>query len=327
MCRESCFSQRTGPATHEPRAEALHAADMSRFAWWLISMALVLLLLSSNLASPQGQITTHLAPPTEVAQPTAGRGVLAAAEFDMIPIASPPPPPPAALAIALNSPPPPPGTPCPPGCEVRGVCNREYGRCECPPLMAGPACELSIAPSCSKMWGLELPIPPCQAFAEELTDYRDFPPTCECLAECQALNVRVVYVDNCVNASQTMLQKGSDNLWVNGKMNSKVPYPWRDIFGDGKWLRQAYKPGRRDIQLTDAQLSEKNLALAGRLHADGKKSLQERLCSGNGLFTQVMPWWHRGTLSVCHCIPGWYGKECEYGPGDGNSPVVKTYCV
>ena len=63
-----------------------------------------------------------------------------------------------------------------------------------------------MAPACRRMWGIDLPMPPCQAFAQELQDYRDFPPTCECLAECHALNIRVVYVDNCVNASQMHLR-------------------------------------------------------------------------------------------------------------------------
>lgn len=138
-----------------------------------------------------------------LADPTATRGP----PPSVVAIASPPPPPPPALS--LTSPPPPPAVQqiaCAPGCEVHGTCNRELGRCDCPPLTAGEACEINLVPSCSRLWGLKLPAAPCQAFATEQTDYRDFPPSCECLAECQALNVRVVYVDNCVNASQMMLR-------------------------------------------------------------------------------------------------------------------------
>ena len=121
--------------------------------------------------------------------------------------------------------------------------------------------------------------------------------------------------------------KGAD-IWTQGTSgDALIRHPWRDVFGDGKWLRQAYKPGRHDVQLTDAQLSEKNLALAARLHADGAESLAKGLCSGRGLYTQVMPWWRRGSISLCHCLPGWYGKDCEYGPGDARAPIEKQYCV
>lgn len=101
--------------------------------------------------------------------------------------ASPPPP----LLPKVSSPPP--GKPCPAGCELRGTCNRELGVCDCPPMTSGPACEDSAAPLCSRQWGLELPIPPCQALSTELGDFLDFPPACECLAECQALLHRATH--------------------------------------------------------------------------------------------------------------------------------------
>ena len=51
---------------------------------------------------------------------------------------------------------------CAKGCEERGNCNRDLGRCDCPPLTAGAACEDTAVPSCREQWGLRLPMPPCQ---------------------------------------------------------------------------------------------------------------------------------------------------------------------
>ena len=68
------------------------------------------------------------------------------------------------------------------------------------------ACEQGVAPLCAVQWGMRLSFPPCQVWTPNLMEYLDFPVTCECLAECQALNLRVVYVDNCVNASQMFLR-------------------------------------------------------------------------------------------------------------------------
>ncbi len=38
--------------------------------------------------------------------------------------------------------------PCPAGCEARGNCNAEEGRCECPFGWTGPACEVAKFPAC-----------------------------------------------------------------------------------------------------------------------------------------------------------------------------------
>jgi hypothetical protein len=37
---------------------------------------------------------------------------------------------------------------CAPGCEQRGNCNIEEGRCECPFGWTGPACEKAVFPAC-----------------------------------------------------------------------------------------------------------------------------------------------------------------------------------
>ena len=82
---------------------------------------------------------------------------------------------------------------------------------------------------------MSLPYPPCQAWTSEETDWcdlppslllttyyllpttyyslpttyyllrRDFPPSCDCLAECHALNHRVPYVAWCVNTTRLPL--------------------------------------------------------------------------------------------------------------------------
>ena len=58
-------------------------------------------------------------------------------------------------AINHHQPPPPlppPGPqvkkPCAAGCEERGNCNSEEGRCECPLGWVGPACEKNLMPNC-----------------------------------------------------------------------------------------------------------------------------------------------------------------------------------
>ena len=288
-----------------------------------VSLALVVLLLSNTARGLQSVLvaSSTRAPSSG----TLGHGLLGSVEFDPINpdvyTSASPPPAAAAVSRALASPPPPPppppaaliaGKPCAPGCETHGTCNRDAGRCDCPVLTDGESCERNMVPSCAKMWGLTLPIPPCQALTTEYNDYLDFPATCECLAECQALNVRVVYVDNCVNASQMHLHKGTDDAyWKVGKAggaSDPIPYPWRDVFGDGKWLREAYKPGRNDVQLSTAELADKNRALAARLRRDGEASVRKGLCSGRGLFTEVMPWKHRPGREACHCMPGWCAK-------------------
>ena len=215
---------------------------------------------------------------------------------------------------------------CPEGCEAHGTCNHDTGVCDCPPLMSGPTCELSAVPSCQTQWGLRLPLPPCQALATELEDWRSFPPTCECLAECQALNLRVVYVVDCVNVSQRMYVQGNTGVPKPGEETSRI---WRDPFGDGKWLRQAYTPRRRDPPKTELELSKMNLDLATNLGLAAAESKRGGHCSGRGILTTAMPWW-RGYESrgkVCHCMPGWYGSDCEYGPGSKGAPVEKGYCV
>ena len=111
---------------------------------------------------------------------------------------------------------------------------------------------------------------------------------------------------------------------------ASVQYPWRDIFGDGKWLRQAYYPSRNDNpQPTDELLERKNLELAHALTADGEASVKQGLCSGRGIYTHVMPWYKNGNRlgRWCHCFPGWYGDNCEIGPGSPDSPISKTFCV
>ena len=317
-------------------------ANTSRLTLVAITLGVILLLLSNNARSTHAVVRVP-------APASNGRGVLGHVEFDLLEFNGEDLPPPPAATTPLVSPPPPPPPPasmslvslqpattssphkaCAPGCEVHGTCNHELGRCDCPAMRSGEACEYNMVPSCRRLWGMELYMPPCQAFAEEKFDYRDFPPTCECLAECHALNLRVVYVDNCVNVSQKELVRGG-GPWEKGKSGDDVvPHPWRDVFGDGKWLRQAYKPGRRDVQLTEQQLTEKNLALAGRLYRDAAETTRLGKCSGRGLWTVPMPWWGIVRMNqgpVCHCHPGWYGEDCEFGPGDLGAPAGKQYCV
>jgi len=236
-----------------------------------------------------------------------------------------PPPPPAAAAEARSLP----AKACAQGCHTHGNCNEELGRCDCPPLSEGATCELGVAPKCRTQWGLSLPYPPCQAWTSEETDWRDFPPTCDCLAECHALNHRAPYVSSCVNTTRQPLlgqdAKGSRELEQAGKA-------LRDPFGDGRWIRQAYTPGRKDPPLSEARIGELNVELQQRLTRDAEASLLSGACSGRGLRTPRMPWKPRGPNTkeaepTCHCLPGWFGAQCEWGPGHPALPESKQFCV
>ena len=134
------------------------------------------------------------------------------------------------------------GLDCAADCEAEGNCNRELGRCDCPPLRTGAACERSAAPLCAQLWGLRcvthvdmhtvtrtcarvhtcmhtsppprppprrhrrLPYPPCQVWTLNMHEHLDFPASCECLAECQQLNLRVEYAKGCANTTRHALE-------------------------------------------------------------------------------------------------------------------------
>lgn len=231
---------------------------------------------------------------------------------------------------------------CAPGCELRGVCNRELGRCDCPPLTAGAACEVSAVPLCRELWGFRLPAPPCQAWTTEEDDWRDFPPTCECLAECHVLNHRVAYVGNCVNISQLPMSRTDWGGHLEaGATRSR--YPFLDPYSDGRWIRQAFTPHPKNgPQRSEDELRALNRNLAERLTADGRESRRLGLCSGRGLYTAVLPWKRvpghllrklrkgggsEGSVQACHCFPGWFGDNCELGPASAGAPEPKRYCV
>ena len=215
------------------------------------------------------------------------------------------------------------GRDCAEGCHVHGNCNRELGRCDCPPLRTGAACEKNAVPLCATQWGLELPYPACQVWTLNLHEYSDFPVTCECLAECQHLNLRVEYAKGCVNTTRHALEPDS------AKPAQGIPYPWHDRFSDGKWMQQVHTD-RVQLRGEDA-VRRADDELAQRLREDGRASkANPRLCSGRGLFTAHVPFLgrdHAGGRKFCHCFPGWFGESCEVGPGHPSAPDVKRQCV
>ena len=163
-------------------------------------------------------------------------------------------------------------------------------------------------------WGLELAFAPCQVWTKNLDVLTDFPPTCECLAECHALNHRTEYAANCVNAS---------GRWLEPAHSKTAVHPWRDPFFDGRWIKQARAD---DERLTEASRLRFNLELAARLQADGNETRERSLCSGHGLHTVAMPWAPgrgRNRVHFCHCFPGWFGDECEFGPEHEQLPVPR----
>jgi hypothetical protein len=143
--------------------------------------------------------------------------------------------------------------------------------------------------------------------------------------ECHALNLRVVYVDSCVNITGTRLHPNS---------HPKVLHPYRDPFGYGLWIRPAFKPGRRDAPISEIELLRRNKELGHGLFRDGTESSQRGLCSSHGLFTPPMPWKSpphgiSRTEPACHCFPGWFGLDCERedGPADAGHRASKQSCV
>ena len=294
----------------------------------LLVLALVLMIIHARSAP-----STHSGKPFAAAQlkafslpPIPETGKLLPLPTLPIPMTEKPPPPPTP-PIPVTVPPPPTalpvrvaGKPCPTGCETHGTCNRQTGECQCLPMMGGKSCDLNLVPSCRRLWSIELPIPPCQALATELEEWKNFPASCECLAECHALNHRIVYADKCVNTTQTRLHPQGDR---------SAQYPWVDPHGDGRWMRQAYTPDRKAAPLSEQELTRLNLVLAEKLTAHGDETIKMGLCSGRGLHTEAMPWWPSQARSErhCHCVPGWFGAQCEHGPGSPMSPQAKRYCV
>ena len=154
----------------------------SRRALLLLMLSVVtLVLFVNNLERPQTVLRWSAAPSSLQQQAVAGGsgaspswGLLGSLDrasdpllaspiggADAASVSSASPPPPSAVALAAPPPPPPqqqeqppPGKPCAAGCEARGTCNRELGRCDCPPFMGGDDCARPLFPACAEQWGL-----------------------------------------------------------------------------------------------------------------------------------------------------------------------------
>ena len=110
--------------------------------------------------------------------------------------------------------------------------------------------------------------------------------TCRCLAACHADNHRAEYVRVCVNATGEALLPSS--------ANRSIPYPWRDPYSDGCWIRQAFgtaeSGGSDSSTQAPSDIEVRNRQLATMLEADALSSRERGLCSGRGLYTRPMPW-------------------------------------
>ena len=91
-----------------------------------------------------------------------------------------------------------------------------------------------------------------------------------------------------------------------------------------------HTPGRKDPPLSEARLDELNSELSARLRRDAAASRESGACSGRGIKTAPMPWKGKtphGDQPACHCLPGWFGEQCEHGPGHPALPEFKQFCV
>jgi hypothetical protein len=80
-----------------------------------------------------------------------------------------------------------------PGCEGKGTCNVDLGRCDCPLGMGGPTCEQPLAPACAAFAALMSPelhlLAACPVAAPATDGYSG---SCACLRECWDAGVELV---------------------------------------------------------------------------------------------------------------------------------------
>ena len=110
---------------------------------------------------------------------------------------------------------------CAPGCEKRGVCNTDLGRCDCPPYIGGDACDTPLIAACAAPAAVgltELAAAPC--VYDQLS--ANAPVSCECLMGCEAIGlmgVRECYVMD--ESNRTVMQWVQSQIHLRGLAANK----------------------------------------------------------------------------------------------------------
>eukprot|EP00878_Enallax_costatus_P016506 GHUV01017315.1.p1 GENE.GHUV01017315.1~~GHUV01017315.1.p1 ORF type:complete len:576 (+),score=57.68 GHUV01017315.1:463-2190(+) len=240
---------------------------------------------------------------------------------------------------------------CPLGCEIRGNCNAEEGRCECPFGYYGPACDKEIFPACK-----------LTAKSTEMHCGDRMPRSCECLRQCRNFfcpnkgrceTPRESWYVQCFeriakNASDLTRAHGAKvgpgvtvkGPFLRGPVYSDVPEEWEEKQGLVEWFQ-----GLRD-DLPRKRLKYTNATYVQALNPGGTNFFALPLsqcpggCLGRG---QCIKTWTVGPKCLCwqgytgsnceqvhkpscvnmcmnrgicrggfcHCKPGWWGKDCS----------------
>ena len=227
-------------------------------------------------------------------------------------ITTPPPPPPSASPPSSSSPPPPPppsSSPppkaesavssaparkaCHPGCAKHGTCNEDVGRCDCPPFYGGEDCTTPLFPSCVKQFGFEPPVAACGIHTQPAV-----PVTCDCVWECHQLAMDA--------RQECVVEPAAGQSMEAALKQTKQQMGWMPVIANTTWLE--------------------------RTRADAQRTLDQKLCSGNGIQSVQLPYEfyppdgevHDGPkyglppgpvrlrhTPLCRCFPGFTGPNCE----------------
>ena len=172
-------------------------------------------------------------------------------------------------------------TNCSSGCAGRGSCNRELGRCDCPPFYKGDRCDEPLFPACVDQWGLRPEVAICGIQVQPA-----FPTTCACLQQCAQLGLDA--------RQECVVEPEAGKSMAESAHAVKRAMPWMPMIA--------------------------NVSLAAMTAADAKRSKEQHLCSGHGIKSTQLPyefyaWLPKDApekfLPACRCFPGWAGPNCE----------------
>ncbi|KAL1522967.1 hypothetical protein AB1Y20_017931 [Prymnesium parvum] len=168
----------------------------------------------------------------------------------------------------------------------------------CPPHTTGALCDQPLFPSCASQWGMPTLVP-FVAPADQ------FPVSCECLLECDALGhgARI----DCLQPTATLPLRGRKS-----SSGAELP-PLNLSLHTPPWFGH---PREVDRVWTGALQMRYDPAMAATLEADAVRSRSSKACDGAGIHTRVVfspPPTHRQPTAApppppppprCLCLPG-----------------------